>query len=107
MACTIERHLQTAVELVCVLNGFFDYHVGNRTERIHAGEAGIIFPFQSHSYTRYEGHEYIRFDFETTLAKDFFASKKDRVSKRTVFKLSEVSDFILKKHFIEKKSIRD
>ena len=104
MACTIENHLQTAVELVCVLNGFFDYHIGGRTERIHAGEAGIIFPFQSHSYTRYEGHEYLRFDFDTTMAKDFFDANQNCVGARSVFKLSESSNFMLKSYFLNRKS---
>ena len=101
MACTIESHLQTGVELVCVLNGFFDYHVGGRTERIHEGEAGIIFPFQAHSYTRYEGHEYIRFDINTSFAKDFFDANHNCVGTRSVFRLSEASNFMLRYYFVE------
>ena len=104
MACTIESHLQTGVELICVLNGFFDYHVGGRTERIHAGEAGIIFPFQAHSYTRYEGHEYLRFDLDTAIAKDFFDANQNCVSTRSVFKLSESSDFMLRNYFLIRES---
>ena len=103
MACKMEKHLQTGVEVVCVLNGYFDLHVGTTVERIHAGEAGIVFPFQAHGYTRYEGAEYIRFDFDTTLARDFFAANSNSIGKRAVFKLSESSDFMLKTYFTEKR----
>ena len=101
MACSIESHLQTGVELVCVLNGFFDYHLGGSTERVHEGEAGIIFPFQAHSYTRYEGHEYLRFDLDTGIARDFFDANQNCVGTRAVFKLSEVSRFMLRSYFLE------
>ena len=76
MACTLETHIQPGIELIYVTDGIFDIHINGRCERINTGAAVLIFPFQPHGYQRYEGSEYIRFDFDQSLARDFFTSKE-------------------------------
>ena len=101
MACTLETHVQPGIEAVYVTEGKFDLHINGTTETIHEGEIGIIFPFQPHGYERYEGDEYVRFDFDTTLAGDFFNFKQDRIGKKAVFKASEVTKFTINEHYIK------
>lgn len=104
MACKLEIHIQPGIEVIYVLNGNFDLHINGKTETVHAGEIGIVFPFQPHGYERYNGFEYIRFDFDSELATDFFNLNHDKIGKSAVFKASEVTEFTIKKHFIETKS---
>lgn len=104
MACTLEMHIQPSLEMIYVTDGKFDLHINGRVETVNTGEIGIVFPFQPHGYERYEGSNYVRFDFDTELADDFFNLKHDRIGERAVFKASEVTEFTIKKHFIESKS---
>ncbi len=101
MACTLETHIQPGIEIIYVTDGKFDLHINGTTETIREGEIGIIFPFQPHGYERYEGDEYVRFDFDTSLAGDFFNAKQDRIGKKSVFKASEVTKFTIKENFIK------
>ena len=100
MACTIENHIQPGIEMIYVTDGIFDLVINGTTERISTGEIGIIFPFQPHGYVRYEGSEYVRFDFASELAGDFFNLKHDKVGRTAVFKASPVTEFIIKENFI-------
>ncbi|MBQ8290599.1 MAG: helix-turn-helix transcriptional regulator [Clostridia bacterium] len=100
-ACTLDMHIQPTIEMVYVIDGKFDSHINGKTETIHTGEIGIIFPFQPHGYQRYEGSDYLRFDFDTELAADFFSFNRDKVGEKAVFKASEVTEFTIKKNFIE------
>ena len=100
MACTIENHIQPGIEMIYVTDGIFDLVINGTTERISTGEIGIIFPFQPHGYVRYEGSEYVRFDFESELAGDFFNLKHDKVGRSAVFKAGPVTEFIIKENFI-------
>lgn len=104
MACTLEIHIQPGVEMIYVTDGKFDLHINNKTETIHTGEIGIIFPFQPHGYERYDGSDYMRFDFDTELAADFFNINNGKIGETAVFKASEVTEYIIKKHFIETKN---
>ena len=101
MDCTMAMHIQPGIEMVYVIDGKFDFHINKRVETVHSGEIGIVFPFQPHGYQRYEGSEYVRFDFETELAGDFFNLKHDVIGERAVFSASEVTAFTINKHFIE------
>ena len=103
MACTLEMHIQPDVEMIYVTDGKFDLHINNKTETIHTGEIGIIFPFQPHGYERYAGSDYIRFDFDTELAADFFNKNHDKIGEKAVFKANEVTAYTIEKHFIETK----
>ena len=98
MACTLDKHIHPGVELIYVTSGIFDMHINGRTERINEGEAALMFPFQPHGYERYEGSEYIRFDFDKALASDFFRSKTNLIGKSSVFKPSEITKLIIKKN---------
>ena len=95
MACSLEMHIQPGIEMICVTNGIFDIHINGTTERIHTGEAAVIFPFQPHGYERYEGSEYVRFDFDQSLARDFFHTKNNKIGKSAVFKMSDVTKLII------------
>lgn len=101
MACRLEMHIQPGLEMIYVINGKFDLHINGKTETIHRGEIGIAFPFQPHGYERYEGDEYLRFDFDTELAADFFSMNSGKIGEKAVFKASEVTEFIIKKHFVQ------
>ena len=101
MACTLETHIQPGIEVIYVTEGRFDLHINGTTETIHEGEIGIIFPFQPHGYERYEGDEYVRFDFDTSLAGDFFNSKQDRIGNKAVFKASDVTKFAINENYIK------
>ena len=103
MACTLEMHIQPDVEMIYVTDGKFDLHINNKTETIHTGEIGIIFPFQPHGYERYAGSDYIRFDFDTELAADFFSKNHDKIGEKAVFKANEVTAYTIEKNFIETK----
>ena len=96
MACTLDRHIQPGIELIYVTSGIFDMHINGRIERINEGEAALTFPFQPHGYERYEGSEYIRFDFDKSIASDFFRSKTNLIGKSAVFQPSEVTKLIIK-----------
>ena len=101
MACSLEMHIQPSIEMICVTDGIFDIHINGTTEKIHTGEAAIIFPFQPHGYERYEGSEYVRFDFDQSLARDFFHTKNNKIGKSAVFKLSDVTKLIIENNFVK------
>ena len=104
MACTLETHIQPGIELIYVTDGIFDIHINGGCERINTGEAVLIFPFQPHGYRRYEGSEYIRFDFDQSLSRDFFSSKANRIGKNPVFKPSNITKLMIKENFIGKQN---
>lgn len=52
---------------------------------IRDGEAALLFPFQSHGYSRERGTEYFRFNFSTFIAKSFFKAIENRIGERAVF----------------------
>lgn len=103
-ACKLEMHIQPTIEMIYVTNGKFDFHINGRVETVHPGEIGIVFPFQPHGYERYEGAEYVRFDFETELAADFFNMKHDRIGEKATFRASDVTKFTIDTHFINGKN---
>ncbi len=103
MACTLETHIQPGIEMIYVTDGRFDLHINGRTETINTGEIGIVFPFQPHGYERYDGSDYIRFDFAPELASDFFSKNYDKIGESAVFKASEITALTIKKHFIDEK----
>lgn len=103
MACTLETHIQPGIEMIYVTDGRFDLHINGRTETINTGEIGIVFPFQPHGYERYDGSDYIRFDFDTELAADFFSKNHDKIGEKAVFKANEVTAYTIEKNFIETK----
>ena len=100
-ACKLEIHIQPTIEMVYVSDGRFDLHINGCIETIHTGEIGIVFPFQPHGYERYSGSNYIRFDFESELAMDFFNLKHNVIGEKSVFIASEVTQYIIKKYFTE------
>ena len=101
----IALHIQPSVEIIYVTDGKIDIEVDGVTETAHTGEAALIFPFQPHQYIRYRGSEFIRFDFDVSLAQDFFSSDSGAVGKSSVFKASAASDFILRSSFVGKAEV--
>lgn len=85
-AFKIAMHIHPTVELLVVTRGEITLRIaGKEEEKITDGEAGLIFPFQPHEYSRTEGTEYFRFSFSTFLAKSFFKSVENKVGERSVF----------------------
>ena len=101
MACSLEMHIQPGIELIYVTDGIFDVHINAGVEKITKGEAALIFPFQPHGYERYEGTEYLRFDFDQELARDFFKAKNNLIGKKAVFKLSNATIGLITENVIK------
>jgi len=52
-----------------------------------------------------EGTEYVRFNFDTELVKDFFLPHADLVGERAVFSVSDSTEFQIRKRFLENKNL--
>ena len=101
-----KMHIHQSAELLYVINGKIMLHInGKENEIINSGCAALLFPFQSHEYNRDEGTEYVRFNFDTELTKDFFLSCADLVGENSVFRISEATEFQLQKRFFENKDL--
>lgn len=98
----VSIHIQPSVEVIFVTDGKIDIEVNGITQTAHTGEAALIFPFQPHAYKKYGGSEFIRFDFDTHLASEFFNSHSASDRKSPIFKASQTSDFIVRNNFIGK-----
>lgn len=98
----VELHIQPSVEIIFVTDGMIDVEVDGIKETAHTGEAVLIFPFQPHRYTKHGGSEFIRFDFDTYLAYDFFNSHSNSIGKSAVFKVSDTTSYIVKRNFVNK-----
>ena len=102
---SVEMHIQPGVEIIFVTDGKIDILVNGNTETAHTGEAALIFPFQPHGYKKYGGSEFIRFDIDSSLARDFFNVNCDTIGKKAVFKVSETTDFIIRNNFVSKTDV--
>ena len=97
-------HIHQSAEILYVLQGKIDIRItGKKPEAINDGEAALIFPFQAHEYHRAAGTHYIRFNFDSSLASDFFAPLENLSGIRSVFAVSDSTAFLIKKRFIENK----
>ena len=101
----IDSHIQPSVEIIYVTSGKTDVEVEGATETAYEGEAALILPFQPHKYIRYYGSEFIRFDLDASLARDFFSLKAGAVGKSSVFKVSDTTAAIVKNNFVGKSSV--
>ena len=95
-------HIQPSIEIIFVTDGKIDVELGGKTETAYTNEAVLIFPFQPHAYKKHGGSEFIRFDFDASLASDFFNCNGNSVGETAVFKTSECSQFLLKSIFVNK-----
>ena len=100
----MQMHIQPGVEIIYVTDGKIDITTNGTTETAHTGEAALIFPFQPHGYKKYEGSEFIRFDFDSSLAFDFFNANYNSVGTRSIFKASHATGTIVKENFVNKSS---
>ena len=96
-------HIQPDAEVIFVTDGKIDININGTTEVAHTNEAALIFPFQAHGYRKYGGSEFIRFNFDISLAYDFFSSNSNLVGKSSIFKASEVTSLFIKNSFVGKK----
>lgn len=99
-------HIHQSAEILYVLQGKIDIRItGKKPEAINDGEAALIFPFQAHEYHRAAGTHYIRFNFDSALASDFFAPLENLSGIRSVFAVSDSTAFLIKKRFVENKEL--
>ena len=93
-------HIQPGVEIIFVTDGQIDIEFGGKIETAHTNEAVLIFPFQPHAYKKHGGSEFIRFDFDASLASDFFSYNSNAVAETAVFKTSDNTQFLVKSIFV-------
>ncbi len=99
-------HIHQSAEILYVQNGKIKIQItGKEAETINSGEAALLFPFQAHEYHRAAGTHYIRFNFESELASDFFVTNKNFVGVRNVFKVSDSTANLIQKRFVENKEL--
>ena len=85
-AFEIAMHIHPNAELLIVSSGEITIQTSNKSdEKIHPGEAALIFPFQPHGYSRLQDTEYFRISFSTFLAKSFFKANENKIGDRAVF----------------------
>jgi AraC-like DNA-binding protein len=84
--CKMYSHIHPSAEILIVTGGELTVHVlGRPAEKVPAGHAALLFPFQSHSYDRPEGTEYFRFNFASSLLQSFFSANQHNIGERAVF----------------------
>jgi AraC-like DNA-binding protein len=82
-------HIHPSAEILIVTSGELTVHIlGRPSEKITAGCAALLFPFQSHSYDKPEGTEYFRFNFSSSLLQSFFSANHNNVGERAVFPIN-------------------
>lgn len=101
----MDLHIQPDVEIIFVTDGMIDIQVNGRTEIARTNEAALLFPFQPHGYKKYGGSEFLRFNFDVSLAYDFFNSHSNSIGKRSVFKASEITALCVKNNFVGKREV--
>ena len=89
--CKMYSHIHPSAEILIVTNGELTVHLlGKPSEKVPAGYAALLFPFQSHSYDRPDGTEYFRFNFSSSLLQSFFSTNQNIVGERAVFPVNLV-----------------
>jgi len=87
--CKMFFHIHPSAELLIVTSGELTVNIlGKPSEKIPAGSAAFLFPFQSHSYDRPEGTEYFRINFSPSLLQAFFKQNQNNVGENSVFPIS-------------------
>ena len=91
-------HIHQSAEILYVQHGKIEIRItGKPSETINDGEAALFFPFQAHEYHRAAGTHYIRFNFDSELASDFFNPNKNLAGVRNVFKVSDSTAILIQK----------
>ena len=99
-------HIHQSAEILYVLQGKIEIRItGKKSEAINDGEAALLFPFQAHEYHRTAGTRYIRFNFDSELASDFFNPNKNYAGVHNVFKVSDTTAILIQKRFVENKDL--
>ena len=99
-------HIHQSAEILYVLQGKIEIRItGKKSEAINDGEAALLFPFQAHEYHRTAGTRYIRFNFDSELASDFFNPNKNYAGVHNVFKVSDTTAILTQKRFVENKDL--
>jgi AraC-like DNA-binding protein len=103
--CKMYSHIHPSAEVLMVISGNMTVHIlGRPSEKLTAGQAALLFPFQSHSYDRTEGTEFFRFNFASSLLQSFFSANHNNVGDRVSFPidLTEYEPFF---NAVRKKSV--
>jgi len=95
-------HMHEFIELVISFSGEVNITVDGKCERVSAGHAALVLPYQKHEYTSEDTSELAFLLFPSTLLPELQKSINGMVSDRTTFKLDDITLFAVKNRIFGK-----
>ena len=84
-ALTFPVHIHRSFEFYAQLDGIAEVTVAERTYRLKAGDAVLVFPFQIHAYRSIDGGHFAMCIFSPDLAPDFHKETKHLIPDDSLF----------------------
>ena len=82
------QHIHQLAELVLMQEGELTVTVGDRSEKLKAGQFAFIFPLQMHGYYSDSATKLVIYTFSPSIVPDFFEGVGGKVGERSVFDAS-------------------